>query len=388
MFEYFKDNYAWNLTTLTLIEDVGTISQPAEAFEQAAKFADQPADVANNAWQEAMTALGDKTEKCAERDLAEGHPLTAARKFHRAAMYFIRAERMIAHTDPRRLAAYKRALVNYRKARDHGQDGVEFVNIPYESGFIPGLLIPATSDGNPSPIVIHLQGFDSLKETQWPCLQEYRRRGMSVLIVDQPGAGGALRLYNIPGRFDSEAYVSVIVDWLKARSDLATDRIGLCGVSMGGYFAPRAAAFEPRIKACASWGALYDAGGLAAPIVKGKAYTTIVEGKEHTTPSVPSMIEHAMWTFGLDTPIAFGELANQMTLAGVVSKITCPFLVMHGENDRQVPLQQAVSTYEGVASADKTLKVFRPDEGGVEHCQIDNKSIAADYLADWFAEKL
>ena len=388
MFEYFENNYAWNLTTLTLIEDVGTISQPAEALEKAAEYADQPSDIANHAWEQAMSALGEKTEKCANRDLDEGHAMTAARKYHRAAMYYIRAERMLSHADPRRLVAYERALVNYRKARELGQDGVEFVDIPYESGVIPGLLIPATTDGRPSPIVIHLQGFDSLKETQWPCLQEYRRRGISVLIVDQPGAGGALRLSKIAGRFDTEVYVSVIIDWIMARPDLATDRIGICGVSMGGYFAPRAAAFESRIKACAAWGALYDAGSLSAPIVRGKEYTTIVNGKEHATPSVPSMIDHAMWVFGVDTPAGFGMLANKMTLAGVVNKITCPLLVMHGENDRQVPVQQAISTYNEATVADKTLKVFGQDEGGVEHCQIDNKAIAADYLSDWFAEKL
>lgn len=379
MFEYFKGNYAWNLTAVTLIEEVGTISQPAEAFAAVAEFANAPQEQATRAWHDAMSTLGEKQEAIAEADLAAGHPLTAARKFHRAAMYFIRAERIMRHDDPRQLIAYKRALKNYRKARDHGQDGVEFVDIPFEGGFMPALLIAARTKGQPAPLVIHIQGFDSLKETQFPMLQEYRRRGLSCLIVDQPGAGGALRLHGLTARVETEGYVGAIIDWVQARPDLATDRIGLAGISMGGYFAPRAAAFERRVKACACWGALFDAHRLAGPLA---------QGKDVPSPSVPDSIRHALWSFGLDMPGAFIELTKKITLEGVVDRITCPLLVVHGENDRQVPLEQAVATYEKATTRDKTLKVFTKDEGGVEHCQIDNRAIAADYLADWFAEKL
>jgi dienelactone hydrolase len=379
VFEYFKGNYAWNLTAVTLIEEVGTISEPAEAFEAVAKFANGPDEEANRSWYEAMSALGDKLEIAANSDLGAGNSLTAARKFHRAAMYLIRAERITSHTDPRRLIAYRRALENYRKARDFGEDGVEFVEVPFEGGVMPALLIVAKTDGKPAPIVIHIQGFDSIKETQFPVLQEYRRRGLSCLIVDQPGAGGALRLHGLTARPDAERYVSTIIDWIMARQDLATSRIGLAGLSMGGYLAPRAAAFEKRVKACASWGALFDLGRLTGEVA---------QGKEVAAPSVPNTIKHAMWSFGLNSPSAFVELAKSMTLAGVIDKLTCPLLVMHGENDRQVPLDQAIETYQAATTADKTLKIFGHDEGGVEHCQIDNRAIAADYLGDWFAAKL
>jgi naringenin degradation protein FdeB len=379
MYEFFKGNYAWNLTAVTLVEEVGTITQPAEAFAAVADLANAPEEEANDAWYNAMSALGEKVEISAESDLAAGHELTAARKFHRAAMYFIRAERMMSPRDLRRLTAYKRALENYRKARDYGQDGVEFVEIPFESGGMPALLIKAASDGKAPPIVIHIQGFDSIKETQFPILEEYRRRGLSCLIVDQPGSGGALRLYGLHARAETEGYVGVIIDWIAGRSDIATDRVGLTGMSMGGYFAPRAAAFEPRVKACAAWGAMYDVSRLIGDVT---------QGKDVAAPSVANSLDHVMWSFGLQTPAAFIALARRMTLAGIVEKITCPLLVMHGESDRQVPVQHAIDTYETATTSDKTLKIFSKDEGGVEHCQIDNRAIAADYLADWFAEKL
>jgi dienelactone hydrolase len=379
VFEYFKGNYPWNMAALTLVEEVGVISQPAEAFAAVAELANAPLDVANRAWYEAMSALGEKQEVCAEADLAAGHPLTAARKFDRSARYFIRAERIVSHDDPAKLIAYKRALKNYRKARDYGQDGVEFVEIPFEGGFMPALLIPATTKGKPAPIVVQIQGFDSLKESLFPIFQEYRRRGLSCLMVDQPGAGGALRLYGLTARVETEGYVSKIIDWIKARPDLATDRIGLVGQSMGGYFAPRAAAFEPRVRACAAFGALYDAGRLMS---------ARAEGEQPRNPSVPDTFKHGMWTFGVDTPTAFISVMKKLTLKGVVDKITCPLLVLHGENDRQVPVEDAVDTYETATTSDKTLKIFRKDEGGVEHCQFDDRALAADCLADWFAKKL
>ena len=82
-------------------------------------------------------------------------------------------------------------------------------------------------------------------------------------------------------------------------------------------------------------------------------------------------------------------VAKQMTLEGVADKITCPLLIMHGENDRQVPLQYAQRTFDAaVNSPNKRLKVFTLAEGGAEHCQADDRTMAVDYAADWVAEIL
>ena len=77
-----------------------------------------------------------------------------------------------------------------------------------------------------------------------------------------------------------------------------------------------------------------------------------------------------------------------MDLDGIVEQIVCPLLVMRGELDRQVPLAHATRTFERTAAADKTLKIFTASEGGAEHCQVDNRAIAADYVSDWFVSRL
>lgn len=100
-------------------------------------------------------------------------------------------------------------------------------------------------------------------------------------------------------------------------------------------------------------------------------------------------MDHTTWVFGKDTLEEALAVANQLTLEGIAEKITCPLLVVHGENDRQVPLWRAEKTIEAAVNAPvRKLKVFTLAEGGAEHRQADNYSMAVDYMADWVAEIL
>ena len=104
---------------------------------------------------------------------------------------------------------------------------------------------------------------------------------------------------------------------------------------------------------------------------------------------MPSWADQLMWVFGKDNVEEAAAVARQLTLEGVADKITCPLLVMHGENDRQVPLSHAQRTIEAAEnSTNRKLKVFTIYEGGAEHCQVDNRTMAVDYMADWVAETL
>lgn len=84
----------------------------------------------------------------------------------------------------------------------------------------------------------------------------------------------------------------------------------------------------------------------------------------------------------------YGANASKMTLEGVVDKIRCPYLIMHGEGDRQIPLSDALASFDQTKAPGKQLKVFRKDEGGIEHCQLDNRAFGSDYISHWFAQVL
>jgi len=238
------------------------------------------------------------------------------------------------------------------------------------------MFIKAMGPG-PHPCMVFLQGFDSLKEWFFPVVgQSFRQRGISMLVVDQPGSGGALRLNGLAGTPETEKPAGVCVDYLETRSDVDADRIGVMGVSLGGYYSPRSAAFEKRFKACICWGAIWDF---------AEHFERVLEDGRKAG-SIPNMVKHAMWVFGQNTPEAARDVVRQLTCAGFADKITCPFLILHGENDRQVPLWQAEKLYEAAVNAhSRKLKVFRIADGGAEHCQINNRTLAGDVMADWAA---
>ncbi|HEY4737332.1 MAG TPA: alpha/beta hydrolase, partial [Xanthobacteraceae bacterium] len=94
------------------------------------------------------------------------------------------------------------------------------------------------------------------------------------------------------------------------------------------------------------------------------------------------------WVFGVPD-LDFGkavDLMKNFSLEGIAQQVTCPFLVMHGTNDRIIPPQEAMLLYEKLGSKDKTLKLFDQNEGAAEHCQVDDRQAGVNWIADWLSE--
>ncbi|MCZ7665247.1 MAG: esterase FrsA [Thermoleophilia bacterium] len=211
-------------------------------------------DEAQQAWCECWASLGERLQGLAQADEAAGHLLSAGRKYLTAAIYFLIAERQVNRQDPLKLTTYRRLLDCFRRGAELGGNPVEFVEIPYKDASLPALFIPALGEG-PSPCMIHFDGADGLKEILYFVTDnQYRRRGLSLLIVDHPGVGEALRLRNLFTGPDTEVPAGACVDYLETRGDVDSERIGIVALSLGGYYAPRAAAFEKRLKCCVAWG--------------------------------------------------------------------------------------------------------------------------------------
>jgi fermentation-respiration switch protein FrsA (DUF1100 family) len=103
---------------------------------------------------------------------------------------------------------------------------------------------------------------------------------------------------------------------------------------------------------------------------------------------VPHYWDHVMWVFGSPDIDSFMAWAPAMCLDGVVEKIAVPFLVTHGEGDRQIPVEYAHRSYEqAVNAARRDLRIFTPKDFEVEHCGADNGTVGRDYIADWIAEQ-
>src|SRR5438105_140175 len=177
-----------------------------------------------------------------------------------------------------------------------------------------------------------------------------------------------------------EVYASAAYEYLANRPEFDDKRIGVMALSLGGYYAPRAASLESRFACCVAWGAQWDYHAIWA-----KRLDELASGKVLSL-SVPP--EHLQWVLGVDSQAAALKKLEAFRLDGIVQKMRCPFLLLHGEGDEQIPLALAQKCFEAVGSQRKTLKVFGREEGGFHHCQVDNVTIGVHAMWDWIEDVL
>ena len=285
---------------------------------------------------------------------------------------------MLPHGHPDRMTVFRNGLDAFANATTLGRLNRERVEIAYEGGVIPGWFTQATHGDGRRPTMVFVNGLDSSKEMLvWTRLgEELARRGVSTLHIDQPGTGEALRAHGLTAVYDTERWASKVVDYLKTREDVDAARIGIVGLSLGGYYAPRAVAFEPRFALGTVWGANHDWGEVQIKRLN----------REGENP-VPHYWEHVRWVWGAKDMDEFMALAPKVTLEGILHNIKVPFLVAHGENDRQISLSYAQRTFDQLTNSPKReLKIFDKRTGGVEHVSLDNMSYGRSFIADWIAE--
>ena len=375
MFEYFPGNYIWNLGVVATLNSGGAIDEVDRACRPIRELAAQGSDVGTQAFLAAWRRVADQVEEQAVEAEKAGHLRTAGQKYFRAAAYLCQSERMLSNSSPDRIPTYRHLLEVMEKSFELLDPATTRVEVPFEGSTLPAYFTNGSTDGRPVPVVVMWNGLDSTKEhmytSGWP--SEMAARGISVLQVDCPGSGEALRLQGLTARIETEDWAAACVDWLQARDDVRADRIGLVGWSLGGYYVPRAAAFEKRLALAVAWGANHNWGAVQKRRLE----------REGENP-VPHYWEHVLWVWGQTDLDEFISYAEGIQLDGVVEQIACPFLITHGENDRQIPVEYAHRSYEqAVNSAKRELRVFSPEEGATEHIGLDHLPHVGAFTADW-----
>lgn len=350
----------------------------SECFQAGAKIT--PGD--DESWYREWTALGYRNKKRAEEALANGYVQTARDNWLRAANYFRSAEFFLHHDDPRRLELLDLIEGCSQDYMSRMDPAGEVVRVPYENGaHLDAYFLRAPYALDRHPAVICFGGLDEFKDE---LLHEATRhafaRGLSLLLVDLPGQGGTLRRQKLKARTDTEVPVGACVDYLQSRTDVDPDRIALYGASLGGYYAPRAASFEHRLKAVVSDGAIWN-----------------LQSSFRSTGYDPSRIavRHLHWVLGIpgegtqDGFDAVDAKLAEFSLEGVQQNIQCPYLITEGECDF-AGFEFAVESYEYSKKhgQDVSFKVFTAEETGAAHCQIDNPTLGMEYIFDWLSDKL
>jgi dienelactone hydrolase len=380
MFKYFPRNYVWNLSVDLAIEmgaRIGEIEQMCGPLQEAAV---QPDAAGTREFRETWSVMADKLCSLAEEDEEHGRLISAGDKYGRAATYYLTAERLQAHGAPGRIELYGRFIKAFNRGIKLAGENCERVEIPYGDAHLPGLYVRAEGVTEASPILVQVNGLDSTKEMKYRVglPQWLAKRGVSSLLIDQPGTGEALRLHGMHAVFDSKRWASKIVDWLETRAEVDSKRIGLEGVSLGGYYCSRAVAFEPRFACGVVWGANHDWRDAQEKRL----------AREGSFP-VPHYWEQVRWVWGAKDHGVFMRIAENVHLHGVLDRIKVPFLVNHDQKDSQIPLHCAKRTYEQLVNSPKReLKIFTERERGVQHSSFDNSANAGAYIADWVAETL
>ena len=378
LFEPFP-NYVWNLSVSIAMENGGKIGEIVDIIKPLMAKAEAGEDAGTQDFMVEWVKMADKITGLAEEDIAAGRHFSAGAKLKRSAIYYQTGERMQAHGSPGRMETYKKGIDNFMRGTELAGDPVTRIEIDYDGRPMSALFHKAPVDG-PAPCVVYCNGLDSMKEMLWMGGIPYAlaKRGIHTLCVDQPGTGEALRLHDIPATPHSEKWASKWVDYLETRDDVDAKRIGMTGISLGGHYAPRAVAYEPRFASGAAWGANHNWHEVQYKRMQ----------REGENP-VPHYWGHVFWVFGAKDMDDFLEKTKDMNLNGHMDRIKVPFLVTHGIHDRQISKDYAQQAYDQlVNSPRRELKWFTEREGGVEHVGADNHAFAIDYISDWFAETL
>jgi alpha-beta hydrolase superfamily lysophospholipase len=292
-------------------------------------------------------------------DLAEaaenrGATLTAGESWVRAAICWHFGKFVFMDDLAEQRAAHDRTVADFRKGMASLDPPGERIEIPYGQHLLAGILRKPSGIEKP-PVVVLVPGLDSVKEELQYTADHFLRRGLATLSIDGPGQGEAE--YELPIEPAYERPVAAVLDWVEKRNDLDPSRAGLYGISLGGYYALRAAAHEPRLKAVVSNAGPYKFGDLwdELPALTRQAFT-------HRS--------------GASGEAEARRRADLLTLEQV-ERVLCPTLIVSGKLDRIIPFSEAERSarIEGVE-----LVAYETGNHGVTDQAFESRTMMADWM--------
>jgi alpha-beta hydrolase superfamily lysophospholipase len=354
-----------------------------------------------DSWYEQWAATAQRVEAEARGRLAAGHQASGRDGLLRAATYYRSAEFFTRDRDPdpRGRLAYQASVRCFADAAALMSPAVTPVKIPFEGTALPGYLYQSPRSGRQATFIMH-SGFDGWAEELHHCgALAAQERGYTVITFDGPGQAGPC-YDGLVFRPDWESVVSPVIDWAVARPEVDPGRIALGGWSMGGGLAPRAAAFEPRIRALICVDGIYDIGqtyterlGLGADTERrltaeiDPELDALAQQLMQINPQVRWACRQGMWSFGVGTPRAFLAASLPYHLRdGIAEKIACPVFVGSGESDEFFLGQPDLLMQHLTAPA--TLATFTDAEGAGAHCQAGAQRLLCARMLDWLDEIL
>jgi pimeloyl-ACP methyl ester carboxylesterase len=397
-FPFFPDNIQFWFETKRVF---GASSYGASEFGEVMATVGRIASGDGDSWFTAWNTTAERVLAEAEAQLAAGHRISARDGYLRATTYF-RTSEFFLHghpEDPRIDSAYQKSIQAYRACCALHDPPILPVEIPYEGTTLPGYFHRFDQSGTKRPLFIMHSGFDgSAEELHSEGARSGIERGYNVLTFDGPGQYGPIHRARMPFRPDWEKVITPVVDFALTLGGVAPGKIALMGISLGGYLAPRAAAFEKRISALVANDGVYDFGlaNLGGPMPARERATAeaAIRAKEapevdrkleelmKASPTVAWALTHGMFVTGTSSPRTYVAATLDYHLRnGIAERISCPTLVLDAEEDIFFK-GQPEQLYEHL-NCPKTLMRFTASEGAGAHCQVGAHRLAFGRIYDW-----
>lgn len=331
-------------------------------------------------WYTAWEATADRVLALAERTQ---DPLSKGGAYMRACTYQRTSEFLLPPDDPRRPGSFEKARRYFTKGLDTLAVRYEPISVPFGQGNLRAIYYPGPQGGEAKPMLMFGGGFDSILEEYYPNFAEAAlKRGYSVLTYEGPGQGEALRKYGLTYTPEWEKPVKAVLDeFLHTHAE--PSKIVLIGMSMGGYFAPRAAAFEERINGVVAYDTCYDFGEVAGRVIAAAKNPEALKNI-----GVSWAYDNARWTMGAKTIDDTLKECAAYTLSPVADRIRQDVLMLAGTNDHFIPFHQTADFEKALVNARSvTTRIFDGPSGGAGHCQPGALTLYHAAVFDWLLDK-
>lgn len=335
-----------------------------------------PSIVDLDTWYHAWRNLGETAEK-EERSLHAAY-------YYRLAEFFLKE-------GLQKDLMYQKSIENFHQIIGSDKDmRVEYV--PYKNIAMKTFVFPCK---NPIGNLVIFGGYDSFIEEFYLTVKEFFLLGYTVYLFEGPGQGETLKK-GLTFEPDWEKPTGAVLDYFGLHD------VCVVGISWGGYFALRSAAFDSRITKVVAYDVLYDGfdcmtnpfPSTIKPIIKllfqakcKKIINLLIGNFIRKSLMIDWVVSHGQYITGTKNPYDFYIHLKQHTLSGILQDISCDTLLLAGENDHYIPKSHYSILMNGITNARSlTGKMFTEAEGGAQHCQIGHHKLATDYIAKWIMD--
>lgn len=316
----------------------------------------------------------------AKRAGSEGRWMHAA-YYHRMSEFFLPENR------PEKLSAYREFRHCFYKAAD--KRVFEHFEVPYESGCLPAIRIRGAQEKG---IILLHGGYDSFMEEFYLQAKKVIEKGYTFILFEGPGQGRTLR-EGMRMTHEWEKPVGAVLNHFKLTSAI------LVGISLGGYLALRAAAFEPRIKQVVAYDVVYDAFAcftdhMPEPL-RSRFREMVLAGRKEQVNQAAEMLKakddlvdwaltHGMYITGTHSPFDYFRSLAEFNTREISTLIRQDVLLLAGEKDHFVPLKMFYRQKEALVNARSVRgRLFTALENGDQHCQVGNIDLAWEEIVGW-----